>query len=348
MATEANRLELITRLEDARSAKLLSLVTGDRKGHETRIAGDLLPLAYEHLRAIGRVPEIDLFLYTLGGDTLAAWSLANLIREYCDRFAVIVPFRCLSAGTLISLGADEILLAPGSQLGPIDPSVSSPYNPPAPGPTQPGRVSLLPVGVEDVLGFLSLARNEAGLQTEEPMAKALSLLAEKVHPLALGAVYRAKEHVKDFAKSLLSSHIDSETRVDAIAEYLAKLPSHGYLISRQEAQGVFGDDFAIRMPDEFEPTAWSLYKAYEAWFELTNPYNADAILHNGGPETITFPRASLESKNGDQLRSHVFRSTKEINRVQVPQPGSPVPVQGVQERIIAEGWTTWPEGSQQT
>ena len=132
MASEPDRLQLISTIENARGTRVLSLVMGDRRGHETRIAGDLLPLAYEHLRALGRVRQIDLFLYTVGGDTLAAWGLANLIREYCDRFAVIVPFRCLSAGTLIALGADEILLAPGAQLGPIDPSVNSPYNPPAP------------------------------------------------------------------------------------------------------------------------------------------------------------------------------------------------------------------------
>src|SRR3970282_881677 len=113
-----DRLQLISTIEDTRGARVLSLVTGDRRGHETRIAADMLPLAYEHLRAFGHVPEIDLFLYTTEGDTLAAWGLANLIREYCDRFAVIVPFRCLSAGTLIALGADEILLAPGAQLGP--------------------------------------------------------------------------------------------------------------------------------------------------------------------------------------------------------------------------------------
>jgi hypothetical protein len=193
---------------------------------------------------------------------------------------------------------------------------------------------------------MHLAKVEAGLQTEEPMAKALSLLAEKVHPLALGAVYRAKEHVKEFARSLLASHIDNETRVEVIVEYLVKLPSHGYLISRQEAQGKLGDDFAVAMPDELEAVVWNLYKAHQIWLQLTDPYSADAILGTaGGPVTATFPRASLESKDGNRLRSHVFRTTKEISQIQGSQPGMPAPVRGVQERIITEGWTMWPEGS---
>ena len=201
------------------------------------------------------------------------------------------------------------------------------------------------MGVEDLLGFLHLAKNEAGVQSEEPMARILSVLAEKVHPLALGAVYRAREHVIDFAKALLKSHIDNEARVQVIVDYLARLPSHTYLISRREAQGIFGKDFAVAIPEELEPTVWSLYRAYQTWLQLTTPYSADAILDDGGSVTVTFPRASIESKDGDQLRSHVFRTIMEITRVQVAQPGMAAPVQGVQERTIAEGWTTWPERS---
>lgn len=321
----------------------MSLVLGDRRGHETRLAGDLQPLIYEHLSGFDHVEEIVLFLYTQGGDTLAAWGIVNLIREYCDRFTAVVPFRCLSAGTLVVLGADQVLLAPGAQLGPIDPSVSSPHNPPAPGPPQPGRVSLLPVSVEDVVGFLHLAQGEGGIRSEEPMAKVFAALADKVHPLALGAVHRAREQVELLARSLLKSHIDDDTRVQVIIDYLAKLPSHQYLISRREARGVFGDDFVVPIPQELEREVWDLYRAYQRWLELTAPYSAEAVLGSDDSKTVTFPRAALESRDGDELRSHVYRTIKELKRVQMAQPGVSSPVMGIQERTIAEGWTAWPE-----
>ncbi len=343
---EAERLTLITDIEAQRNARVLTLVTGDRQGHETRLARDVIPLVYDHLRTFEHVSEIDLFLYTPGGDTLAAWGLVSLIREYCDRFVVVVPFRCHSAGTLIGLGADEILVAPGGQLGPIDPSVSSPYNPAPPGvPVQAGgRITLLPVSVEDMLGFLHLAKNEAGLKSEEQMAQVLGLMADKVHPLALGAVYRAREHVNAFARSLLRTHMDSEPRIEMIVDYLAKLPTHSYIISRKEALTVFGEDFVKPLEPELEPTVWRLYKLYERWFQLTDPYSADAILGADNVVTVTFPRASLESREGEQLKSHVFRTRKELSRIQVTQPGMGAPIPGIQERIITEGWTNWPEG----
>jgi len=331
------RFRLISDLEEQRGSRVVALVTGDRQGHETRLARDILPLAYDHLRQIGATEQIDLFLYTTGGDTLAAWGLINLIREYCKRLVVVVPFRCHSAGTLMALGADEVLLAPGAQLGPIDPSVSSPYNPPPPGVLpQAGRVQLLPVSVEDMLGYIHLVKNGAGISHEDALARLIAIMADKVHPLALGAVYRAREHVSTFARSLLASHLQSEPKVDLIVDYLSKLPSHSYIISRREAQAVLGDDWVKPLSSNEELLVWQLYKAYEEWLELTNPYSPDAILAGGGSVTRTFPRASLESTDSGRLKSHVFRTVKELSQVEQP-------VAGIQEHVIAEGWAKWPE-----
>jgi membrane-bound ClpP family serine protease len=75
----------------------------------------------KHLDAIGDVPKISLLLYTRGGSTLAAWSIVNLVRQFCDQFEVIVPFKAHSAGTLVCLGADSILMTKQATLGPVDP-----------------------------------------------------------------------------------------------------------------------------------------------------------------------------------------------------------------------------------
>jgi ClpP class serine protease len=74
------------------------------------------------------VQQAQLYLYTRGGNTLAAWTLVNLIRNFCKDFEVIVPFNCHSAGTLISLGANRIVMTKQATLGPIDPSVNGPLN----------------------------------------------------------------------------------------------------------------------------------------------------------------------------------------------------------------------------
>lgn len=201
--TVKERKELIAQLEEKLSARVLTLVTGDRQGMETRIAPDILPLISEHLSRMGSTENLALLIYTPGGDSIAGWGLVNLLRQYCSKLKVLIPFRSLSCGTLIALGADEIVMGKRGFLSPIDPSVASLFNPSAPGSDQSGKVSLLPVSVEDMIGFLDLARKEIGLQTGESMVEVLKILADKVHPLALGAVYRAREQNSSLARRLL-------------------------------------------------------------------------------------------------------------------------------------------------
>jgi len=103
----ADRINLYNELEDKRHSKLLVYATSHRQGMETSIAPDVLPWFTEHLDIIEESEKISLYLITNGGDTLTAWSLVNLIRSFCDKFEVIIPFNCFSSGTLISLGADS-------------------------------------------------------------------------------------------------------------------------------------------------------------------------------------------------------------------------------------------------
>jgi hypothetical protein len=333
------RLGLIQRIEAAREGnKLICYVTGDRKNHETRIATDIFPFLYEHLLAFDHVETIDLFLYAAGGDTIAGWGLVNLLREFCNKLNVIVPFRALSCGTLIALGADEVVMGRGGQLSPLDPSVSSPYNPPAPGQQLTGRLSLLPVSVEDMMAYLRLARDESKLKEEEAIANVINILSDKVHPLALGAAYRAREQGAMLASRLMEQHEKDTNKVNKVVEFLTKtLPSHNYLIGKREAQKVIGLPIADVSAD-IESLIWTLYQDYEDWLKLRIPYNPEAVLGANPVATENFPRAVLESVKDNSLRSHVFTTTKELRRVQATQPGIPMPVSGVQERIIDEGW----------
>lgn len=338
MAKE-QRASLIRQIEQATDSRILCYITGDRRGLETRIANDVQPLIHEHLRDIGVVPKLNLFLYTSGGDALAGWGIVSLLREFCKSFGVIVPYRALSCGTLISLGADEVIMAKGAQLSPVDPSLASPYNPQAPGSQmQPGAVQLLPVSVEDVMGYLKLARDEVGIKGDEGLAKIVGFLSEKIHPLALGAVYRSREQIAFLARKLLTSHEKDKAKIDKMVDTLSRaLPSHQYLITREEAK-----DIGIRVvesPGQSDQLVWTLYKEYESWLELNTPYNPEEILGPNPSTVALFNRAAIESlKPNGELKTHVFRTERELRRVQGTQPGLPFPVVGVQERNTTERW----------
>jgi len=338
------RKELIEKLEHNLQVRVLTIITGDRQGMETRIAPDILPLVSEHLSNIKPTEDLALFLYTPGGDTIVGWGLVSLLRQYSNKISVLVPFRALSCGTLIALGADNLIMGTHGFLSPIDPSVSSPFNPQAPGVQQPGMVTLLPVSVEDMSGFLDLARNEIGPGNEKPMIEVIKILADKVHPLALGAVYRAREQTSSLAKRLLSMHLHDEVKVDHIVSQLThELPTHNYLIGRLEAENEIKID--IKKPSaETDRIMWNLYKDYENWLQLTEPFSAEHDLGTEQNRTIRYERAAVESIYNGKLSQHIFVTENVIFRA----PGIPAGMQGVNTpalvRTLSQGWIAAEDG----
>ena len=242
---------------------------------EARIAKDALPYIYEHLKVFGRIEKIDLFLFTNGGDTLAGFGIVNKIREFCSQFGVLVPFKALSCGTLICLGADEIIMNEMGTLSPIDPTVGSEYNSVGrPGTPQAGQ--LLPLSVEDVAAFLNFARSAAQINNLENV---FLKLASEVNPIALGRAFRTREQIIMLGKKLLSTHrkkLDS-SEIDRIVNYLSReLGSHDYEISRTEAKDKLPK--VADASDTISEFMWELYRTYRELMDLDNAFNPEMIL----------------------------------------------------------------------
>lgn len=69
-----------------------------------------------------RSKGLDLILHTPGGDTAATESLVDYLRAmFGTNVRAIVPQLALSAGTMIALSCNEVLMGKHSSLGPIDP-----------------------------------------------------------------------------------------------------------------------------------------------------------------------------------------------------------------------------------
>lgn len=329
------RQQLISQIEDERKSKVICYVTGDRQRLETKIANDCHPLIFSHLRQIGPSEKIDLFLYTAGGITVAGWGLVHLIREFCKEFSVLVPYRALSCGTLIGLGADGIIMGRLGQLGPIDPSTQNPFNPPLPGaPVAPQNT--LPMNVEDIVSFIDLAKREIGLRGDSGLSVALENLSKMnpYAPLALGAAHRVRPQIVKLATGLLRLHMGRQPKeIKHIVDILTKqLGSHDYLIGRKEAK-----EIGLKVKDasdSLESLMWELYNEYERLMELNTPYNPATFLGQQQSATGTFVRAAIESKS----MTHLFQTVKQVNQITIGPPIVPVPTPGQQEIVTDEGW----------
>src|SRR5690606_10949945 len=122
------------------------------------------------------------FLYSRGGDTTVPWRIASMIREFCEEFNVIIPYKAHSAATLISLGADNIIMAPKGELGPVDPTFKK-------SPTEEASV-------EDVKSYVEFIKKRAGITDQMALANNISLLTTKIDPLMIGRIQRTDNHIK--------------------------------------------------------------------------------------------------------------------------------------------------------
>jgi len=334
-----DRVELIRQIEAARGSRLLVAVWGDRENLPTVIASDAHAAFFPHLEGIGKVGKLDVLLYTSGGHTLAAWGLANLIREYCDELGVLIPHRALSAGTLFTLAADEIVMSRLGQLSPIDPSITSPLGPTVQVPNQPGQNQVVPVSVEDAIGFIDLATKAAGLKEERSILAVFDRLSSQVHPLALGAVFRSREQIVALADRLLSFHMADDDRKEdrdrIVTKLTRELGSHDYLIGRTEAK-TFLKLNVIDGATEVEGMMLALFEQYSALLDLRDPYNAEGFLGTTQTRTGTFNRAIIETSD----LTSVFRTVREVQRVQIIVPGMTGPTAAIQERASFESWVT--------
>ena len=310
------RKKLVAEIEKLRNSRVIVYITGDRRTVKasnpnmlvTNVALDVLSILHEHLGKKQRTERIDLLLYTAGGMLDAPWPIVNLIRSCCDTFCVLVPFKALSAGTLIALGADEVVMTKLGLLSPIDPSKTL---------LIPGK-GVKQLSVEDVIGFIELAKEKVDVP-EERHEEILKLLAQEVSPTELGSVNRTHSHIRDLAKKLLDLHLDS-TKVDIaekrdrIVDYLTKdLHSHDYLINRKEAQETIGlpvvyADSVGEEAKNLESVMDELLGIYGKELELDEPFVPSAFLDDKSEREGVFKRAYIETLDD----THIFESQLKV------------------------------------
>ena len=323
MSREA-RIEAVRRLEKARKSRIIVYFTGDRQPFATQIGEDTVLLFREHLETIGRVPRIDLLLYSRGGDMLTPLRIVRLIREHCGHFGVLVPYRAHSAATAVALGADEILMGPLAELTPVDAATVHPFNPPD--PTNPQQ--RLSIGVEDIRSYLTLAREEAHIKDDQ-MVQVFTHLNANVSPLALGNAYRTIRMARLAATKMLELHLDpakDRQRIDSIVEKLTReLCLHAYPISRKEAK----DDLGLNVTmseGRLDKLLWKAYLAYEEYLELRIPFNPAALIQGANPPVpVTARGAIIESAR----RTDTFHTRGQV--LLAPMPGGqPGPILNMQ------------------
>jgi Serine dehydrogenase proteinase len=323
----ADRLDIYRQIEQERSSKVINFVTSDRLGMEIQIAQDCIDLFVDILDSIGPTKKISLILHTNGGQTLAAWRLVNIIRSFADTFEVIIPYKALSSGTLISIGADVIVMSKQAALGPIDPSVNSPL-----APVVGGRY--VPVSVEAVKGFIDAARTELDINDPVSLANIFVALSNHIHPLVLGDSFRSRQQIRFLAEKLIKNQLQDTEKVNKIIDFLcADSGSHDYTINRREAAEL---GLKVEKPTtEFYSVLRNLHATVVADLRLREPFILETIAAGttfGTSVPYVACRGLIESTD----LAYEFATVGQVTPVQVPV-GNTFGV-GFNDARSFEGW----------
>ncbi|ARN83958.1 SDH family Clp fold serine proteinase [Methylocystis bryophila] len=189
---------------------------------------------------------IDLMLHTPGGDVDAAEKLISLVRNATGedgQLRVIVPDYAKSAGTLMALGANSILMSDSSELGPIDPQVV----------LKDGNGNDMN---HSVLTYLNAYEEAAEALREKPDDPANRITFEKFDPTVVRKFKSVRQRARLFAENLLKRRGANFSKIASKLMDIDIFPSHGQMIGWEAAREDIG------LPVEYLPPTDSIWRKY--------------------------------------------------------------------------------------
>lgn len=173
--------------------------------------------------------DLDLILHTGGGDVDAAEKLISLVRTRVGtgRLRAIVPDFAKSAGTLMTLGADRIVMSDTSELGPIDPQIT----------LKDGHGNLIRHSVQSYLD--AYESHAETLQNNPKDVVALTMLG-KLEPATVKLFEAVRDRARKFAEDQLKlgmfrSGAGNFTKIASDLIDTKRWLTHGQMIGWQDA-----------------------------------------------------------------------------------------------------------------
>ena len=244
------RQEIIRKIQALTNRRLICYVSADGCGidrDDTLHFNDLV----HHLPS-GQ--DVELMLHTLGGDPDIAEKLIRLLRSKVGtaELHIIVPEHAKSAGTLMVLGADRVVMSDTSELGPIDPQM----------------LIVDSNGIrrwQPVQTYLDAYEENARTAAQNPNDLAAQIMLNKLDPPTIKNCEAVKERARQSAESLLRSGMfrNGGNWSLTVSELLdtRRWLTHSQMISWEEAQhpnlGLHVDYLELQSP--LWQQYWQLY-----------------------------------------------------------------------------------------
>lgn len=200
--------------------------------------GILLSITHEDINGFMSVMKgmdwsknLTLVLHTPGGVTNAAETIVEYLHQKFSDIEVVVPTFAMSAGTMLSLAANRLVMGRQSQLGPIDPQM--PFG---------GRT----VSARAIVDQFETAKKDVGADIKA--AAVWAPILQSLGPSLLKEAQDALDYSENMvcrwlARRAFAAEATPEKKAAAVAQYFNRSDSHkshGRRIDRDEvrAQGI--------------------------------------------------------------------------------------------------------------
>ena len=258
--SRSRRLEIISRYEQQHDCNL-GIIRDNLLNDSIALFDDIT----EHCR-----PDRDLHLMveTPGGDGETALRIARACLQRSSRFTLIVGDWCKSAGTYLALSADEVVLGPMGDLGPVDPQLII-------GGTPRGAAT-------DLVNALNAAENAIGDD-----ANLSSLYESLTSHIGLDEIEYARNAVKRARELIGKSVRANQRRMDteceriissAIENLIEDVTDHRSTVGFHETQNIGLNVTLLTHADEQWAALWELHLMHRAMGDVS-VYESSRTAH---------------------------------------------------------------------
>jgi hypothetical protein len=290
-------------------------------------AGDIAPFwdfhIGEQMRARKKGPNLLAVLTTYGGSADSAYRLARWVQDLYGEEGTtyfLVDTFCKSAGTLLAIGFEQIIMSPDAEFGPLDVQLrkADEIEERTSGLTTTQAMSTLRMeAYQSFEQFLVKLRRKTRISTKiaNEVAAALTVglfspIYEQMDPIRLGENQRAMLIADEYGSRLVER--SGSLKDKALNKLIQDYPSHEFVIDFAEAGSIFEH---LRPTDDVE----KLFVDYLRWTsvqhccfggdegEFKSPFikfwNSAELAAIVTAKSSNESEAKDESQNSDNLRT---------------------------------------------
>ena len=269
-----HRQKLFTKIEKLRKRPLIVYVTSIRPNINVTMASNAISQIIEQIDLIPEEEkEIDFMIISNGGDPITSLRIISLLRERFKKVSVLIPYVAYSAATVLALGADEIIMHPYSNLGPVDPQLTVSHS------NEKGIKENLNFSSEDLRNYVEFLKNDVGITDQEHLVSAIQPLLTDVGALPIGSAKRFQQLSLTLSEKMIGLHTKDSNKAKSIAKALnSSYYHHGYAVGRREAKEI---GLNVVNPDrELEKLLWEVWKDYSSEMKCDKPFDLVSEVMN--------------------------------------------------------------------